>query len=176
MKNSDLNTSGTTAGQEERRDIYVGWLTLILAASVLLYRPWIALASTLILVVWVFGRGFRQHFALLRTHRLTLAIVVFLGLNIASLTWSSEPGSGFRYLTKYHYLLLVPALATSLRPAFRRSILTTFSVAAVISAVTSFTVLVAGLRIGDAHPGNPSVFMAHLDSSLLLALAALIIL
>ena len=176
MKNSDLNTSGTTAGQEERRDIYVGWLTLILAASVLLYRPWIALASTLILVVWVFGRGLRQHFALLRTHRLTLAIVVFLGLNIASLTWSSEPGSGFRYLTKYHYLLLVPALATSLRPAFRRSILTTFSVAAVISAVTSFTVLVAGLRIGDAHPGNPSVFMAHLDSSLLLALAALIIL
>jgi hypothetical protein len=169
-------TSGTTAGQEERRDVYLGWLTLVLSVSVMVYRPWIALASTLILLVWIFGRGLRQHSALLRTHRLTLAIVVFLGLNIASLAWSSDPGAGFRYLTKYHYLLLVPVLATSLRPAFRRLILGTFSIAAAVSAITSFAILVSGLRIGDAHPGNPSVFMAHLDSSLLLALAALFIL
>jgi O-antigen ligase len=175
MKNSDSTTSGETAGPEERRDAYLGWLTVILAASVVLYRPWIPLASTLILLVWVLGGGLRQHIALLRTHRLTLAIVAFLALNIASLAWTSDPASGFRYLTKYHYLLLIPVLATSLRPAFRRSILKTFSIAAVLSAIASFAVLVSGLRIGDAHPGNPSVFMAHLDSSLLLALAAVFI-
>ena len=176
MNSIDPKPVGVAEEREGRRNVYLGWLTLILAGSVMVYRPWVALASTLIILVWIFGGGFRQHAARLRSHRLTLAILVFIGLNLVSLAWSSDPGAGFRYLTKYHYLLLIPILASSIQPAFRRAAYRVYVIAAVVSASVSFAVMASWIRLGDAHPGNPSPFMSHLDFSLLLALASLLLL
>ena len=50
-------------------DTYIGWLAVVLAASLPLYRPWVTLASTLILLLWLVGRGLRQRVARLRHHR-----------------------------------------------------------------------------------------------------------
>ena len=160
----------------DRADIgyYVGWLTLILAFSLPVYRPWVTLASTLIMILWWFGSDLGQRLEKLRHDRLTIAILVFIGINLASLAWSSNFGDGLRYVLKYRYLLLIPMLATATPSRFRRYAITGFEAAAVLSVVLSILVFVGILHVGGAHPGNPSPIMAHLDYSLLLALASLL--
>jgi len=161
---------------ETKLDTYVGWLAVVLAASLPLYRPWITLATTLILFLWLVGGGLRQRVARLRHHRLTFAVLTFLALNLLSLLWSDDPAEGLRYVAKYRYLLLIPVVATTIRSRYRHSALVVFQIAAAASVLLSFAVFAGLLKVGGAHPGNPSPTMAHLDYSLVLALAALLIL
>jgi O-antigen ligase len=170
-----MATQAETPGQSTL-SITLGWLTVALALSLPLYREWVSLATTAIIALWVFGGSPAPRFRKLRGHRLTLAVLFFLVLNIASLLWSEDPGAGLRYLTKYRYLLLVPMLACVIEPAYRRAAVTVFAIAAAVSVVLSLSVFAGIVRFGDAHPANPSPFMAHLDYGLVLATAALMIL
>lgn len=166
-----------TAGADETKlDTYIGWLAVVLAASLPLYRPWVTLASTLILLLWLVGRGLRQRVARLQRHRLSLAVLTFLALNLLSLLWSDDPAAGLRYVAKYRYLLLIPVAATTIRPRYRNLALIVFQIAAAASALLSLAVFAGLLEVGGAYPGNPSPTMAHLDYALVLALAALLIL
>lgn len=161
---------------ESNIEAYVGWLAVVLAASLPLYRPWVSLATTVMLFMWLFGGGIGIRARRLRGHRLTTAVLVFLGLNLSSLLWTSDFVDGLKYLTKYRYLLIIPIVASSVRPFYRRYAVTAFEVATSASVVLAIGVLTGIVRIPDAHPGNPSPTMAHLDFGLLLALAALLIL
>jgi O-antigen ligase len=156
------------------RTAIIEWLTVVLAFSLSLYRPWLTLAATLVMLFWFFGGDLRSRLVRLRHHRLTLAILVFLALNLASLAWSSDPMAGLRYVTKYRYLLLVPMLATAIPLLFRSRTAIAFQIGAVTSVALSLTVALGGLHIGDAYPGNPSATMAHLDYTLILAVASLL--
>ena len=173
---SILATQANSTDEMSSLESYLGWLAIVLAAALPLYRPWVTLASTVILVLWLFGGGLGLRAGRLRSHRLTLAVLSFIALNIISLVWTSDPGAGLRYVTKYRYLLLIPMVATSVRPIYRRYAVTAFELAAGASVVLSIGVLVGMFRLRDAHPGDPSPTMAHLDYGLLLALAALMIL
>jgi len=166
----------TSSANETTLDTYMGWLAVVLAASLPLYRPWVTLASTLILLLWLFGPGLRQRIARLARHRLSLAVLTFLALNLLSLLWSNDPAEGLRYVAKYRYLLLVPVAATAIRPWYRHLCLIAFQIAAAASVLLSLAAFTGLLKIGDAYPGNPSPTMSHLDYSLILALAALLIL
>ena len=171
-----MATQADTTDQTSNLESYLGWLTIVLAAALPLYRPWVTLATTAIILLWLFGGGLRHRASRLGSHRLTLAVLLFVALNVVSLVWSSDPGAGLRYLTKYRYLLLIPMLASSVRPIYRRYAVTAFELAAGASVLLSVGILVGIFRLRDAHPGNPSPTMAHLDFGLLLALAALMIL
>jgi O-antigen ligase len=168
--------SQTDTANRSTLAITLGWLTVALALSLPIYRQWVSLATSAIIVLWVFGGSLAPRIRRLRGHRLTMAVLFFLALNIASLLWTEDPGAGLRYLTKYRYLLLIPMLASVIEPAYRRAAVALFSVSAAVSVVLSLGVFAGLFRLGDAHPGNPSPFMAHLDYGLLLATAALLIL
>jgi len=171
-----MATQADSTENETNLESYLGWLAIVLAAALPLYRPWVTLASTAILLLWLFGGRLSIRVGRLRSHRLTLSVLFFIALNAISLLWSSDPGAGLRYLTKFRYLLLIPMLASSVRPICRRYAVTAFELAAGASVVLSVGILLGIFRLRDAHPGNPSPTMAHLDYGLLLALAALMIL
>ena len=114
-----MATQADTTDQTSNLESYLGWLTIVLAAALPLYRPWVTLATTAIMLLWLFGGGLRHRASRLGSHRLTLAVLLFVALNVVSLVWSSDPGAGLRYLTKYRYLLLIPMLASSVRPIYR---------------------------------------------------------
>jgi O-antigen ligase len=171
-----MATQADTTGKKPNLESYLGWLAIVLAVALPLYRPWVTLATTLILILWLFSGGLGNRARRLRNHRLTLAVLFFLALNVISLLWTSDLDAGLRYLTKYRYLLLIPMLAGSVRPIFRRHAVTGFELASGASVVLSVGILTGMFRLRDAHPGNPSPTMAHIDYGLLLALAALMIL
>jgi O-antigen ligase len=164
------------SASESTLDTTLGWLAIVLALSLPLYRPWVTLASSAVLLLWLFGGGLGRRARRLRGHRLTIAVLVFLGLNICSLLWTSDLDRGLKYLTKYRYFLLIPMVASSVRPIYRRFAVTAFELAAGVATLLSIGVLVGMFHLRDAHPGNPSPTMAHLDFGLLLALTALLIL
>jgi len=154
----------------------INWVVVVLAFSLPLYRAWVSLAAILILVMWFFQDRLRDRVARLGRHRTTVVILVFLALNLVSLLWSADPANGFEYWRKYLYLLLVPAIASSLKPVFARRAFIAFSCATLLSVAMMPAVILGDIHIRHIHPGNPAATMSHLDYSMVLALAALLIL
>jgi len=151
-------------------------LVVVLAFSLPLYRAWVSLAAILILILWFFQPDLRVRLARLGRHRLTIAVLVFLALNLISLFWSTDPGGGFTYWRKYLYLLLIPAVATSVRPVFARAAFVAYIGATVIAVMMMPLVILGDIHIRHIHPENPAATMSHLDFSMILAVAALLIL
>jgi len=167
-------TQSETPDENSDRTPMIGWLTVVLAFSLPLYRPWLGLAATLVMLLWIFDGNLRSESKRLKNHRLTLAIILFLALNLLSLLWSSDPAAGLRYAAKYRYLLLVPMLATAVSGLFRKRAAAALQIGAVGSVALSVAVLLGALHIGDSHPGDPSATMAHLDYTLILAVCSLL--
>jgi len=157
-----------------RFDTHIAWLAVVLAFSLPLYRPWVTLASSLIMILWLVGGALRFRAGALRADRLSLSVLLFVALNLLSLIWSDDPRAGIDYLTKYRYLLLVPMIATSLGPAFRRRMVTAFSLAAGFSVILSWSVFSGLVTLRGVSAGNPAPTMSHIDYSVVLALAALL--
>ena len=154
----------------------INWLVVVLAFSVPLYRAWVSLAAFLILVLWFFQGDLQRRLAALGRHRLTLAILVFISLNLVSLAWSEDPINGFEYWRKYLYLLLTPAIASSLTPQFVRRSLIAFLTGTALSVLLMPVVILADIHFRHIHPGNPAATMSHLDYSMVLSVAALLVL
>ncbi len=151
-------------------------LVVVLAFALPLYRAWVSLAAILILILWFFQPDLRARFARLGHHRLTLAVLVFLALNLASLFWSEDPGGGFTYWRKYLYLLLIPAVATSIRPVFARAAFIAYIGGTLLAVMMMPLVILGDIHIRHIHPENPAATMSHLDFSMILAVAGLLIL
>jgi len=153
----------------------VNWLVVVLAFSIPLYRAWVSLSTALILVLWFFQGDLAGRFARVRRHGLTLAIVAFMALNLLSLLWSSHPAEGIEYWFKYRYLLLVPAIASSLDVKFTRYAFLALVSGTTLAACMMPVVIFADIHFHRTHPGNPSVTMSHLDFSMVLAVASLFV-
>lgn len=151
-------------------------LVVVLAFSLPLYRAWVSLAAILILILWFFQGNLKVQIARLGRHRLTVAILIFLALNLVSLLWSEDPGGGFEYWRKYLYLLLIPAVASSFRPVLARTALAAFLGGTVLAVIMMPIVILGDIHIRYIHPGNPAATMSHLDFSMILAVASLLIL
>jgi O-antigen ligase len=159
----------------EQVNLSINLLLLVLAFSIPIYRKWVVICAPLILLLWFFDGRLPDKVEALRRNRLTLAILLFILLNLLSLLWSDNPSSGLSYVAKYRYLLLVPVIATSLRAGFRDRVTTAFLTGSTISVLLSLGVLLRLFRSTTAYHGNPSPTMSHLDYSMVLAIATALI-
>ncbi len=154
----------------------LNWLVVLLAFALPLYRVWVSLAAYLIILLWFFQGDLRHRVERLKHHRMTIALVVFLALNLLSLLWSEDPMSGLDYWRKYTYLLLVPVVASSLRPAFVGRAFIALATGTVLSVFLMPIVIFGDIHIRRIHPGNPAATMSHLDYSMVLAVVAVLVL
>lgn len=148
-------------------------LVIVLAFSIPLYRKWVSIAAPLIMILWFAEGRLPEKLAALRRHRLTLAAAVFAGFALLSVTWSGDKLAGLAYVDKYRYLLLIPMLATAIRPETRRRAELAFFAGAALSVLLSWAVFLDLVRLRNAYPGNPAPSMSHLDYSMVLAVAGL---
>ncbi len=160
----------------DRVNLYLNVLVVVLAFSLPLYRKWVSIAVPLVTILWFIEGRFPEKLNILKRHWLSLAVCALITFNLLSLLWSGQPVEGLEYISKYGYLLLIPILATSLRSRFRGPAETAFLIGAAASVALSFAIFAGLVRIRDAFPGNPSATMSHLDYSMVLAIAASIVL
>lgn len=149
-------------------------MLVLLAFSLPVYRPWVSLGAPLLALVWLVRGDLRARVASLRHHLPTLAVVAFLVLNVASLSWSSHIPEGLAYLEKYRYLLLLPMVAVAVGPRTRDRALMAFEIGACVATALSWAALGGWIRTETAGPANPAVTMSHLDLSMVLAAASVV--
>ena len=164
------------AETRNRINLYLNVVVVVLAFSIPLYRKWVSIAAPLIMILWFVEGRLPDKLAVLKRHGLSLAVGGFIAFNLISVLWSSNPVAGLDYVFKYYYLLLIPILATSLRSRIRERAENAFLFGTALSIAVSFAVFVGFVRFRDAYPGNPSPAMSHLDYSMVLAVAASIVL
>ena len=163
-----------TEDARQRVNWYLNILLVVLAFSIPLYRKWVSTAVPLVTILWFVEGRWPEKTAILKRHRLSLAVAAFVTFSALSLAWTADLAEGLDYLEKYRYLLLIPVITTSLRGHFRTLVESWFVAGTVLSVALSGLVFAGVMRIRDAYPGNPSPFMSHLDYSMVLAVAALI--
>lgn len=154
----------------------LNWLIVVLAFAIPFYRAWVSLAATLIIVLWFFQGDLRRRIDRLRHHPLTITVLLFMALSLLSLLWTEDVWAGLDYWEKYTYFLLIPAVASSLRPRFMHRAFVALAAGTVLSVCFMPIVILADLRFGRTHPGNPAATMSHLDYSMVLATAAVLVL
>jgi len=165
-----MNTSSRSSA-----NLYLNYLVVVLAFSIPLYREWVSITAPLIMIIWLFEGRLRDKIHVIKNHTLSVAILLFFGLNLVSVLWSSHPIEGLIYVDKYRYLWLVPVIATSLRENYKRLALNAFLIGTTISLALSYAVFLGLIQIGNTWPRNPSPTMNHLDFSIVLAFAALLV-
>ena len=113
---------------------------------------------------------------MVRSSPVLLAILAFVGVSVVSLAWSADVAGGLDYLAKYRYLLLAAVVATTLPCERVARVVDAFLAGIAVSLLWSFGIAAGVIRFGHGYPEHPAPSMNHLDYSMFLAVAALLML
>jgi O-antigen ligase len=155
-------------------NLSINYLLVTLALLLPIYRKAVSVVAPLLVILWLIDGPLKEKYEAVRNSRLSLAVILFILLNLVSLLWSDNLQEGFSYVSKYRYLLLVPVAATSLRPRFLQPLLLAFLGGVSASLIWSYGIYTGVIPYGGKYPLNPAPTMSHLDYSIFLAFAALL--
>ena len=155
---------------------YLNYAVVLLAALLPVFRAGVSIMAPLVIVLWLIEWRWGTRWQRMQQDGVLAALAVFLVLNIASLAWSHNLDVGIDYVDKYRYLLLVPAIGTSFRARFLAPVMLAFSAGLGVSLVWSYGIFLGLVHFGQGYPENASPTMLHLDYSMFLAFAALLVL
>jgi len=160
----------------QRLNQVFNYLVVALCFLLPLSRAGVSIVTSLAMLVWFFQGDYRERLNVVRRSPVSLAVIGFILLNAVSLLWSQHTLEGLEYLSKYRYLLLVPMVETSLRERFLRPALSAFLWGVGISVIWSFGIFLGLVSYGKGWPEHSAPSMNHLDYSMFLAFAALLVL
>jgi O-antigen ligase len=165
-----------TVGGFSRVNLALNGTVVALAFALPVSRAAVTVFASLIILLWFLEGRFGATFDAVRRSPTLAAILLFIALNALSLLWTRELAEGLGYLGKYRYLLLAPVLATSMRPRFVVAAVRAFLVGTTVSVLWSFGIFLGFIHYGKGYPEHPAPSMSHLDYSMFLAVAALLVL
>ncbi len=168
-----MTTSSPVPG---RATTAISWLVVALALVLPIGRSLVTVLAPLITLLFFFQHDLKSRLRAVLRCRPAMAILVFIAVHVLSLLWSQHPGEGFEYVDKFRYLLLVPVVATSLEPRRIPQVLAAFLCGIVASLAWSYGIVLGLIEVGKGFPENPAPTMNHLDYSMFLAVAALMVL
>jgi len=162
--------------REKAANLAICWLLVGLAFVLPLYRNLVSALAPALILLWLFDGPLRRKLRVVMRIGPATAVLLFIALNLLSLLWSHNPAEGFDYLGKYRYFLLIPVIATSLRPQFIDRVVTAFLGGLTVSLVWSYGLFFGWVHFGKGYPENAAPTMLHLDYSMFLAFGALLVL
>ena len=157
-----------------RLDRSIQVLVPVLAFVLPVARRGVTITASLIILLWLLQGRWRERWRLIRTTPLLLAMLLFVGVSVVSLVWSSDLLGGLDYLAKYRYLLLAAVLATTIPTNRVAGVVDAFLAGSALSLVWSFGIAAGLIHFGHGYPEHPAPSMNHLDYSMFLAVAGLL--
>lgn len=154
---------------------YINYIALGYAFTLPLSRAGISLLSIMIVVFWVLEGDFKKKYTVLSKNKVILAVIAFIAFNIVSLFWSEDVNKALGYIKKYWYFLPMFVLFTSIKKEYISKILSAFILGMFISEIIAYGVFFEIWEFKHATPDNPSPFMHHIEYSIFLAFAALVL-
>jgi len=157
-------------------DSSINYLFVLYAFLVPISRAGISILTALLFILWLFSNDVRKKIAFLKTNRVILYLLAFVGFSLISLFWSENALSGLAYIRKYLYFLVIFVVATTIQKRFIEYAISAFLAGMLISEVISYSIFFELIEFKDVTPDDPTPFMNHLQYSMFLAFTALLLL
>lgn len=131
----------------------------------------------LILFIWVIEANYSKVFNTIRHSRLLIVMILFVGLQLLSQTWTQTPLSeNYSYFRNYFLWFSIPILVASLERRHLSPLVTAFLSAMAISEFIAYGMYFEFWTIRGHGPEYPSPFIHHTAYSVFMAVTSLILL
>ena len=136
------------------------------------------LIIVVICVLWIFSGDYKSKYKLIIQNKFLVSSIVFFGLHVVGLIWTSDLKWGFHIVHKmWYFLLLLPVLYTIVQKKYIRKYITLFLIAVTVSEITSYLIwfeLIPPFKYATVL--NPTPFMSHISYNPILAFAIYLVL
>lgn len=154
--------------EQSRINLLINYSLIAFAFFLPFARSGISVFIGVIPVLWIFEGYWNQKWSILKKDYFIIAIVSFISFYLLSFLWSDHPEKAIYSVKNFGHLILVPVIFTSLRPSWRSKILNAYAVGVLVLLTVSI-INYTKLFTVSHYPGTASVFMHHLDYSMILA-------
>ncbi len=157
-------------------DSYINYIFVIYAFLIPISRAGIGIATMLLLVLWFFTDNFKQKISYLKSNKTIRYIILFILFSLLSLLWSDDPIGGISYIRRYWYFLPILVIATNVQKKYIPYAISAFLTGMFLSEVLSYGLFFELWTLRHGSASDPSPFMNHLQYSMFLAFASLLLL
>ena len=162
--------------QPRNINMVINYMAVIYAFLLPISRASISLFSILFIVLWLYEGNFKQKWILIKTNKVLMTFLLFIGFSALSIVWTENIADAKRPLRMLGYFLTLYVVATSIKKEYIYYIVTSFLFGMFISEIISYGVYFEWWQFKNATPENPSPFMYHIDYSVFLAFTSIVLL
>ncbi len=155
---------------------YINYIFLLYAFLLPISRGAISILTTLLFVLWLFTGNFNKKIEFIKSNRVILYFLAFVGFSLLSLFWSNDAYDGLEYIRKYWYFLVILVIATAIQKKFIEYGISAFLAGMLISEIISYSIFFELIKWKHGSPNDPTPFMNHLQYSMFLTFASLLLL
>jgi O-antigen ligase len=155
---------------------YINYIFVLYAFLLPISRGAISILTALLFVLWLFTGDFNKKINFLKSNRVILYFLAFVGFSLLSLFWSSDASDGLAYIRKYWYFLIILVIATTIQKRFIEYVISAFLAGMLISEIISYSIFFELIKWKHGSPNDPTPFMNHLQYSMFLTFASLLLL
>lgn len=127
-------------------------------------------------LIWLFDGSLKEKYEDIKSNPVLLSIGVFIGYMCLSLLWSSDLQEGFNTARLYGYWILIFVLATRLKKDALQPIISAFLLGMMVSEIIAYGVFFDFWTFKTMSKEYLSPFMMHIDYSVFLAFASILLL
>jgi len=155
---------------------YINYIFILYAFLLPISRSGISILTALLFTLWLFTNNFKNSIDFLKSDKVIIYILAFIGFSILSLFWSDNIQSGIYYIRKYWYFLVIPVIASAIQKKYLEYAISAFLIGMLISEVLSYGVFFELWSFKSATVEFPNPFMNHPQYSMFLAFTSLLLL
>jgi O-antigen ligase len=159
---------------------YNRWLNLSfigLAFSIPISKALTSIFTAILILLWLMQGDLKNKFKIVLHDKLSVAILILIGFSILSLFWTSDLAYAIKFIrVKYWYFLPIIIMLTSFQVRYTKYVLDAFLLSMFISEIASYGAYFGLWHIKGVTHIFPTVFMSHVDYSVYLAFAIILIL
>lgn len=155
---------------------YINYLFILYAFLLPISRGGIVGTTAILLILWLFSNNFSKKIEFIKSNSVILYFFAFVGFSLLSLFWSDDASSGLEYIRKYWYFLVILVIATTVQKKYLEYGISAFLAGMLISEILSYSIFFELIQWKNISPSDPTPFMNHLQYSMFLAFASLLLL
>jgi O-antigen ligase len=156
----------------------LNWLIILYAFSIPVSLDLIRILAPLILLVWIAEGRMREKFNAIKKEPLFKAFGLLIVVLLVALLWTDPENIkfGFKYITRYWYILPMFAIFTSLKRSYLSHVISAFLAGVFISVVVSYLIYFQIVPFEHYQVEGASPFMHHTLYSIFLVFSTGILL
>ena len=155
---------------------YTNYFFIAFAFSIPVSKALISLFMALMLITWLLEGNFKEKFNIIRHDTLSLVFLGLISFSTLAILWSPDTAFAVDFVfRKYWHFLMIPIMLTSFKMKYVKYVFNAFLLSMLISEIISYGIIFHLWTFKDASPQFPTPFMHHVDYSIHLAFALMIL-